>query len=86
VWLEVIIGQFAQMLLSQGELRYAYYSLVGGFSICASAALLYEYNFSQSDVLLGRLVLYMLLVSLPILIMSKKYLAGVSKKEFHEAA
>lgn len=86
VWGEVIFGLFAQMLLSQGELRYAYFSLLGGFSICLSAVLLYEFRYSLTDILLSRLVLYLLIVCIPIMLLSKKYLIGISTKETNETA
>ena len=74
VWIEVIFGLFAQLLLSQGDLRFAYFSFIGSTVICLVAVLLFRAGYSVADILIIRLSLYFLCVSLPIIFMSQKYL------------
>lgn len=74
VWVEIIVGQFAQLLLSQGDMRFAYFSLIGSIAICLVAIVLFSNGHTLIEVLLSRLILYFLIISLPIVWMSKKYL------------
>lgn len=74
VWIEIIFGLFAQLLLSQGDLRFAYFSFIGSTVICLVAVLAFRAGYSVADILIIRLSLYFLCVSLPIIFMSQKYL------------
>lgn len=73
-WFEVIVGQFAQLLLSQGNFRYVYMSLTGAVIICTGAWSLFSMQHDLNLVLWYRFLAYFVIVSLPILFMSKKYL------------
>lgn len=76
VWIEFMLGQFAQFLFACGDLRISYYSIIGSVVICGMAYLLLANECSLSLVFASRLVVYIILIGLPSLMMSKKYLIG----------
>ena len=75
IWGEFIFTLFSQFCMSQGDMRVAYYYLVGSLCICAVSILLLDLGYSIVVVFLARLVIIMLSIGLPSWIMSADVLA-----------
>jgi O-antigen/teichoic acid export membrane protein len=88
VGLEFVLTQFSQLLISRGDMRVAYLSLLAALTISGSTILLLSGGYSLITVFITRIVMFSCFIGIPVLIISRKLfrVPQSSTEVLHEAA
>lgn len=73
---------FGQLLISQSKMRFIKYSVTGTVVITLSAFLLLQFGYGITEIFMARLILFLIVISIPVFIDSFKLLNPGKNKSF----